>query len=421
MDTNCSLSQVFSGIYNTVDVHVCSSPYLQRITLKLKNLKTITPHESIYITSYGAMLMCYRLFYYGRLSENIHFYTLMVRRDSRHRTPDHNKRCLTELFKIACENNHLKIVQWLIDNFYDKGLIDHRHDHDYAYRVACFNSNFPIIRWFWEFDFVLRYDYSSYEYIQNTILFWACKNNNLRLIQWIWQMVFSNQVFKDVYHILIDILEKTIVYNHLSIAQWAWSLLRTHNYMVFSAPSCSERNLFSQFMFNIFKTNHITHKNEGFVNACMFGHLKAAQWIWDLDSHSRPNHRTQNDMPLRVACGHGHLHVARWLWDLVPENRPNHRAQSDAAFFQACSKGYLHVAQWLWDLVPENRPDPRIMDDKLFVDVCVNGQYRVMLWLVEIVPGIQDRLNTNSKFWSRCYIGSHENIGSWLRHLKHKK
>lgn len=425
MNHEYSLSQVFSGIYEIFQ----SSPHLDQITTKLRKLEPITPYESIYIGSHEAKVMCsYPFSMYW--PDNIYFYQTIVPHQCSHHTHAQKKLYLTDLFIASCRNNNIKAIQWLVDCFYDQGLIDHRYGKDIAYRSAYLGSHLPVIKWFWEFDFILRNEHTSKTTISDSILFWACRNNNLQLIQWVWQTVFSHQPPEDVYDVVNDIVSHACCYNRLHIVQWVWSFLGARffpnpqqepdwqNHMFTQA--CLQKNpRFAQWVLRTIKNiDYHIHQDQTFVSACTLGNLRVVSWLWDLDPQRRPDHRAQNDKAFVQACVRGYFRVAQWLWDLVPSNRPNIHAEGDLAFMGACESNHFRVAQWLWDLVPSDRPDPRMLDDRIFRNACMTGNESMMLWLWKIAPGIRDRLVRDGDFWALCYHKGHKSIDQWLRCIR---
>ena len=425
MNGEYSLSQVFSGIYETFQ----SSFYLDQITAKLRELKPVTPHESIYIGSREAVVMCGCPYPYKSWPNNIYFYKTVVPHQCLHYTYSQKKTYLTDLFITSCRKNNIRAIQWLVDCFYDQGLIDHRYNQDTPYHAAYTNSHLPVIKWFWEFDSTLRNEHTSKTSISDSILFWACRNNNIQIIQWVWQTVFSHQPPEDVYDVVNDIVSHACCFNRLHVVQWVWSFLGARFFPnprqkpnwqnnMFTRACLNKTPRFAQWVLGAIKNIDYHAHQEAFVSACALGHLRVAKWLWGLDPKKRPNHRAQNDKAFVRACTRGYFRVAQWLWDLVPSNRPNIHADGDLAFLGACDNNYLRVAQWLWDLVPSDRSDPRMLDDKIFRNACISGYEPMMLWLWKIAPSIKERLVTDKHFWAACYHKGHKNIDQWLRYIR---
>lgn len=144
-------------------------------------------------------------------------------------------------------------------------------------------------------------------------------------------------------------------------------------------------------------------KQNKFEWACIYGHIKIAKWLYELDIIDI--HGTKNNMFLR-ACSYGHLDIARWLYRFgVDINyKDNH------AFQEACENGHLDIAKWLIEkgiveyvyTFDYNRP---------FRLACANGHLEVAKWLVSLDDTIH--ADVDSAFRSACAHG-HLEVAQWL-------
>ena len=107
---------------------------------------------------------------------------------------------------------------------------------------------------------------------------------------------------------------------HLKTAQWLWQL---------------DQNI-----------NIHANKDEAFRYACMYGHLEMAKWLLQLGKNI--NIHKGKEFAFRYSCGRGHLEIAKWLLQL--DKNIDIYAENENAFIYACKRGHLEVAQWLWQL-----------------------------------------------------------------------
>lgn len=106
----------------------------------------------------------------------------------------------------------------------------------------------------------------------------------------------------------------------------------------------------------------LRHFQELFQNACRYGCLNLAQWIYSLtDNHPNFNYAFKSrrtyaneidihanwDAAFRLSCRYGHLDVAKWLFSL---GGINVCALNNNAFKQSCYYRKLHVARWILQL-----------------------------------------------------------------------
>ena len=94
----------------------------------------------------------------------------------------------------------------------------------------------------------------------------------------------------------------------------------------------------------------ISADNEGaFRYACSCGHLKVAQWLYQIKPTL--NISADDEYAFRYACSCGHLKVAQWLYQI--KATLNISADDEYAFRYACENGRWDVARWLQSLCPD--------------------------------------------------------------------
>ena len=83
--------------------------------------------------------------------------------------------------------------------------------------------------------------------------------------------------------------------------------------------------------------------NKGFKNACYYGHIEIAKWLYSLDD--KLNIHANYEEAFINACYNKHIEVAKWLMTL--DDKPNVHAFNDYAFKFACYNRHIEVAKWL--------------------------------------------------------------------------
>ena len=147
---------------------------------------------------------------------------------------------------------------------------------------------------------------------------------------------------------------------------------------------------------NIFADN-----NKLFRDACIYGHLKFARYIYKESQLKKNKNKLDihiwNEFPFCWSCAHGFLDVAIWLHSL---GNIDIHAGHDFAFVMAINMGHLDVAKWLFALCNSQhfcsycqKKDPYLMDleRKIMLNTAFEEAVRFnridcLLWIYDKKP-----------------------------------
>jgi hypothetical protein len=161
--------------------------------------------------------------------------------------------------------------------------------------------------------------------------------------------------------------------------------------------------------------------DDAFNNACKYGHLDVAQWLFSLGV--KPGSSKSNTALFKLVIDDERLDVAQWLLSVKPDI--NIASVADFAFRSACTNGNLVFAKWLLSVYPDMDVSSiklhPIQRDSTFISTCSNGHFEVAKWLVSLNRGINIGANDHEAFRKTCETASYslpsKKITEWLQSL----
>jgi len=156
-----------------------------------------------------------------------------------------------------------------------------------------------------------------------------------------------------------------------------------------------------------------------FNNTCRMGHLKSAQWLYNLHDENKVDDEKINihwagEEPFREACKNGHLEVAQWLYNFVYDESVEKLNFSwyEHPFREACRNGHFEMVQWLYGIgIYALEPDYFT-----FRFVCNKGYFEIAKWLYTNFE-IDITFRGYEAFRWACDIG-HFELVQWYSSLK---
>lgn len=128
-----------------------------------------------------------------------------------------------------------------------------------------------------------------------------------------------------------------------------------------------------------------THHKEFFLNACKYGKLKWAKYLYynyEIDIHSC------NEYAFKISCCNGRLKIAQWLFDLSLDMKSpiDIHINGEDVFILSCKNGHLNIVKWLFNLsLTINSPiNINIYDKYPYRLSCSLGHTKLIKWLSTI-------------------------------------
>lgn len=127
-------------------------------------------------------------------------------------------------FMAACENGHLKVVQWLLDNIRTMSNFYYTH----SFYNACKKGHLEVAKW-------LLSKFPNIKASNAHIFRMVCSNGHLKVAQWLLAVTTQNGIPK------IDVTAKSdgafrnaCTYGHVEVAQWLASICPTKYVLVYN-------------------------------------------------------------------------------------------------------------------------------------------------------------------------------------------
>lgn len=279
----------------------------------------------------------------------------------------------TEMLRIACINDHLKIAQWLKKVSTGTGsaiFID----------FCAQSDNVEIAKLLAE---SCRTDEINDAFAR------ACEGGNLNIMRWLYEK-FPGIKSNDVRY-YNNWFETACCQGHLEVAKW---LIKTFPQINIDSNTC-------------------------FLFAFGNGHLNVAMWLIE----EFPNIDLQYCFPFCFpdACNGGHLDVVNWSIEIYPHMRTK-------VLYEGLSLAILHGRLTILEAIIKKYPQIVNLQkqNKFFSDACKNGHLEVAKWLIKKYPKINVRKNNDEIFKCVCkkskeYMklkgpnkGVYKDIAEWL-------
>lgn len=235
-------------------------------------------------------------------------------------------------FVDACASGYLDLAR-MMKNYWPQ--IDHRIEHDAAFRRACRFGHLDVAQW-------LK---SSYPDINHTVhshnaFRRCCENGHVDIAKWLVEI--SIRIDSDT---KCESFVSACNAGQIDIAEW---LL----------------NLFPDLYYSIVP-------GETFESVCKNGQLLVAQWFVDEFELSTTN----IDFALQFACQHGHLELTQWLTPMCSKRFlfPTH------IFVEVCQAGHLTMAQWM--MSSKFITDKKLYRRRALVSI-IYEQHDIVQWLI---------------------------------------
>lgn len=152
------------------------------------------------------------------------------------------------------------------------------------------------------------------------------------------------------------------------------------------------------------KANKIERK---FQIACENGDLIKALNI--LDKNPTINIAVDDNYAFLSACEEGHLKVAQWLYELNHKQVYPPNNKFDNTFVLACTGGHLEMAKWLFEISKnDNYPLESYLslcNETDLIETCRWGHIDIVEWLLEVRTNINISANDEDPFRTACYGG----------------
>ena len=115
-------------------------------------------------------------------------------------------------FRVACENGHLVVAQWLYDL---KPTLDISAQNEYAFKMACYSGHLDVAQWLYYIKPTLNISADNENAFRYT-----CHNGHLQVAQWLYQ----SKPTLDISAYKEEAFRFACAYGHLQVAQWIQSL-----------------------------------------------------------------------------------------------------------------------------------------------------------------------------------------------------
>ena len=226
--------------------------------------------------------------------------------------------------RIACENGHLDIAQWLASIYPAINIEGHHegwHFCDPVFYVVCLRGHLEVAQW------IYMKQNSEYYKVKRGLSY-LCTH-------------------------VADIPDPDIQEKQKKIADWLYSLdpegMQTY------LQQCGEYL---------------------WMGTCSNGNLPLAKWIYE------KNPALDYDGLFYISCTTNQLAIAKWLYSIHPEMDIS--INNEMTFCDTCFKGHLEIVQWLFEIKPTLRVHTR---NHFAIKVAHRNNHSALFrWLVERYP-----------------------------------
>jgi hypothetical protein len=286
-----------------------------------------------------------------------------------------NQRQLTDLITIACVNNNLTVLKWLVKSECFSGLVTDQ--------VSWVNYWCNRILHAMTDEFYEQVTFIALNTVGKALkpgideaVSYLCSYGIIKPLTWMiknYKMLFSF----DIHH------TRNFISSHDDDEIIHEELLRV--------LACNITNL--KYMISmeheLGKFDIHAQDEALFRSICLRGDLESVKFLISLEpTHDKINIHANDENAFIWACRNGHLEVAKWLLSLEPTHgKINIHANDENAFICACRNGHLEVAKWLLSLEStQGKINIHANDENAFIRTCENGHLEVAKWLLSLEP-----------------------------------
>lgn len=308
-------------------------------------------------------------------------------------------------FGVACSRGHLELAQ----AFWARGL-DVQDICDRVIWEVFDLGRVEVARWFHGLG-VSRADLFRRGFLA------ACGGGHLAAVQWAWPQELA-ATDESARYIVADGFRQACCSGRLAVAQWIWGRGLTLAELELTSAAAADRVRSGGARDGLAEDGDLC----AFGNACQWGELAVAQWLWGLGL-TLADVRRNGGRVFRDACGagDGRPEVAQWLWSLgltLADVRAKGECYGNldpggaTAFDWACDTDNLVIAQWIWSL-GLTLEDVRVDDCLVFNRACGNGCLEMAQWLWSLGLSRDDLTGDGWGFYEACREG-HLEVVRWL-------
>lgn len=326
-------------------------------------------------------------------------------------------------FRLACQNNHLEIAQWLLSV---KPSINVHAHQEYAFRSICRQGHLNVAKWLLSVRpniNVVAANHGAFRL--------ACKNGHLQTAKWLFSL-YDNEIAHQK-NMLIAVRHGAFMDackgGHLHVAKWLYRQLK-HRRMLNHISiqtwndmfdfACKNGHLFmAQWLWKINAAiNPQSNRHCAFICACEEGHMRTAKWVISVSNKQTLSSEHVNDAFI-LACRNGHLKMVKWIYNMWPTriNANSNLGEGETCLYFACLGGYTDIIEWL---VKQKRLNINVAKNHglYFTMACEGGHLEVAKLLLRIAPDEIDITNRQDlSFRMACFKG-HWEIAKWLESLR---